>query len=309
MVCQRCGTFNESGDRFCGGCGNVLITTVSSPVSNQPGSSPSVPPPVEAASSGPQVAQYGGFSGNQAPAQPLAFQPTQYAPPPVSASGAWPGQSPGAGYAAPPPPPWAPPPWVPPSGAIPSGARVPPPASRRRLPRWQRILLILVAIVLVLTGAWIFIARSLIHNSVDGQIRDGLQSVVNQIFPLPSDIAVPGYQYHQSEINNYIAQNSSQLSPLTDLQVSLQQDLIVATFKTFGFGSTVQFSLDINGGTLIATNVSVSGLLSWVESADEMTSRLNDALGQIGNRLGRRFQSVQVIPGSIVFTFVQPPQS
>lgn len=180
------------------------------------------------------------------------------------------------------------------------------PTARRRMPRWQRILLILVAILLVLTGVWILIARPLIHNSVDSQVRDGLQSAVDQVPFLTPDKSQ--YMVQQSDIDNYIALNSSQLSPLTDLQVSLQPNLIVATFKTFGLSSTVQLSLDVTGGVLAATNVSVSGLLSWVESADELTQRLNDALSQVGGKLGGRFQSVQVTSGLITFNFVSSSQ-
>ena len=174
------------------------------------------------------------------------------------------------------------------------------------MPRWQRNLLILIAVLLVLTGAWIFVARPLIHQSVDSQIESGLQSAVDQVPFLPLD--KPQYTLLQGEIDNYIALNSSQLSPVTDLQISLQANLIVATFKTFGVGSTVQFNIGVASGKAIATDVSVSGLISLVESADELTARLDDALGQLNGKVERQFVSVQIMPGELVFNLAQSSQ-
>lgn len=258
---------------------------------------------------GPRGSQYGGLADTQEMA-PLSSQPTQYAPPPIT-FGDWPGQPPGPGYVAPPSSswalsPWAPHPAAPSSGFASQGPGIPAaaPGQRRRMPGWQRVLLAVLAILLVLVGVWIIIARPIIHQNVDSQIQQGLQSAVDQIFPLPPGIEASGQQlYDQNDLNNYLAQRSSQLAPLTDFHVSLQPNLLVATFKIFGLGSTIQFGLYVRGGALQATDVSVSGLLSWVESADELTPRLNNALGQINGRLGRQFTAVQITSGKITIDF------
>lgn len=161
----------------------------------------------------------------------------------------------------------------------------------------------MLAILLALVGVWIIGARPIIHQNVDSQIQQGLQSAVDQIFPLPASVLPGGDEsYKQDEINSYIAEHSDQFSPVTDFHVSLQPNMLVATFKTFGVGSTVQFDLYVSGGALMATNVSVSGLLSWVESADELTPRLNGALSQINLKLGRQFTAVQITTGQINIT-------
>jgi hypothetical protein len=181
----------------------------------------------------------------------------------------------------------------------------PAPASRRKRRRWPfYLLLFLVIFGLVAYGSWVLLLRPAIHQSVDGEIGSGLQQAVNQIPPVGL-LARPGIPYKETEgqINDYIDQNVNQLAPITNMQVSLQPGVMVATFQAYGFGSTVTLGLAVEGDTLVAQHVTVSGLLSWVESSDDLTARFDEALSQVPGKLGRRITAVTIKDGEIDFTF------
>jgi hypothetical protein len=240
--------------------------------------------------------------------QPLASsQPTQYVSPPTQYVPR--AQSPGAdwasqqsNYSPPSAPTWAGPPVAQPvfAGPGPTAPSLPAARKRRRWP-WY-LLLFLVIFGVVVVGSWIFLLRPAIHQSVDGQIRQGLQQAIDQIPPVGRGLP-PGVPISVTEgqINAYLQQNISQLAPITNMQVSLQPGVIVVNFQAYGFGSTVDLGLAAEGGTLVAQNVSVSGLLAWVESPDDLTVRFDDALNQVPGKLGRRISAVAIDTGVINF--------
>ncbi len=290
MICQRCGTINDGGDQFCGSCGAVLMSSR---------------PQADRASALPTSA-YGGAMDAPTVAQPLASaQPahsgassTQYVPPEHSPGGRWagvPGSSP------PQQPTWAelPAAQPPPPGSRPAARAL---SARRRWP-WY-VLLFLIILVLVGTAGWIFVLRPAVHQAVDAQITQGLQQSINQISPLPEETP-PGISFPVTEgqINDYLAQHLSRLAPITNIRASLQPGVMIVTFQTYGFESTVRLGLALDGDTLVAQQVSVSGLLSWVESADELTVRFNEALRQVPDKLGRRLASVNIGDEAIRLSF------
>ncbi len=285
MVCQRCGTINEGGDQFCGNCGAALASGY--PPANR---APALP-----------ASAYGSAMDATLLAQPPspAQTPTQYVPPEYNPGG-W--AAPQSGYSPPLQATWADQPPVQFSPAAVPAARSSPARRRRRWP-WY-LLLFLVIFGLVISGSWVLLLRPAIHQSVDAQIRQGLQQAVDQIPPAARD-APPGFPFPVTEgqINDYLAQNVNQLAPITNMQVSLQPGVMIVTFQAYGFGSTVRLGLAVQGGTLVAQQVDVSGLLWWVESADDLTARFDEALSQVPGKLGRPVASVAIDDGVMQFSF------
>ncbi len=295
MVCQRCSVFNEDGDQFCGNCGAVL-SPGRSPANRAP-VSPALP--YDHAMNAPTLAQP--LSPAQSPQ--YVSPPTQYVPPEHSPSVGWAASQ--GSYSHPPQATWADMSLNQPASAAPSSAPQRLSASRKRR-RWPLyLLLFLVIFGLVVCGSWVFLLRPAIHQSVDGQIRQGLQQAVDQIPGLPPGVP-SGRSFPvatEGQIDDYLAQNINQLAPITNMQVSLQPDVMVATFQAYGFGSTVSLGLAVQNGTLVAQNVHVSGLLSWVESSDDLTARFDEALSQVPGKLGRHLAAVSIQEGEIDFTF------
>ncbi len=291
MICQRCGTINDGGDQFCGSCGAVLAS--SGPSANN---APAVPTSsYESAMNAPTVAQ------PLAPASPHSgLPPTQYVPQEYSPGAGWAASQNGA--SPPPQPTWADLPAAQPALPGPPPARVAPRRRRRRWP-WY-LLLFLVILGLVGAAGWVLVLRPALHQTVDAQIRQGLQQSVDEISPLPAEVPsdIP-FPVTEDQINDYLARHVGQLAPITDMRASLQPGVMIVTFQTYGFGSTVRLGLGLERGTLVAQHVSVSGLLSWVESADDLTARFNEALRQVPGKLGRSLASVSIDDGAIRLSF------
>ncbi len=219
------------------------------------------------------------------------------------------------------PPTMAPDPWVrqgtispyPPRSApswnggspLPPYARqsVPPTKKRRRWP-WY-LLLTLVILVGALAASWVFFLRPILHQDAETQIQRGLQAGVDQVPVSVAQNAPAGVPFliTEDQVNTYLASQLSNLAPISQMQVTLQPGVMVVNLTTFGFGSTVQMGLGLDGGSLVAQNVQVSGLLGWVENGSELTPLLNHALHQVQDRLGRPISAITIQDGTIVAVF------
>ncbi len=176
---------------------------------------------------------------------------------------------------------------------------------RRR--RWRLPALLLLTLLLVggiVSGSWLFWLRPIVHHAVEQQIRQGLQRAIEDLPKVPT-ATPPGVPVPLTEatLNHYISQHADQLSPITDMHVSLQPGIMVISFQTFGFGSTIRLGLGVVKGQPVVQNVEVSGLLWWVESATELTPPLDTALSQVPGKVGRSLASVRIEQGTVQLEF------
>lgn len=219
--------------------------------------------------------------------------------PPTMAPDPWARQGPISPY-----PPRSAPSW---DGAayLPPYARqtVPPTKKRRRWP-WY-LLLTLVILVGALAASWVLFLRPILHQDAETQIQRGLQAGVDQVPVSVAQNAPAGVPFLMTEdqVNTYLASQLSNLAPISEIHVTLQPGVMVINLTTFGFGSTVQMGLGLDGGNLVAQNVQVSGLLGWVENGSELTPLLNHALHQVQDRLGRPISAITVQDGAIAAVF------
>ncbi len=293
MFCQSCGAANDTNDQFCGQCGSMLKG--SAPQGQPWGALPTSLSPLADT----QYTPAGAAQDWQSPT--LAVPPPVRPSRPADTPAGWQGWTPQPGYGTP--------------SLAPTGWRTPPPdaepmnpparrAKRRRRWPWYFLLFLLIFGV-VSAGGWIFFLRPAIHQSVDGEIQQGLQQAVDQI-PFDAARAAPsGYPLPipEDQMNSYLSNNSAALAPITSMKISLQQGVMVVTFQAYGFESTVRLGLAVQDGKLIAQNVQVSGLLWWVENAQELTPRLNNALSQVSTNLGHDLASVTIEEGVLTLKF------
>lgn len=275
MICQRCGTTNEGSDPWCRVCGAVLMPCLASAqMKETPVALPGTSQPLTRSWT-PLVGATGKLARYQQISEESWIEPSIAqsirATPPLKGS-AMPAQ---------------------------------PLAVRNRRWRWLWYLLFILAVLgIIVSAGWLVLVRPIVHQAVDEQIRHGLQRAVEDIAPLaavgPAEVPFP---VTEQALNTYIAQHTDQLAPITQMHVSLQPEVMVVTFQTYGFGSTIRLGLSVVAGQLVAQNVDVSGLLWWVESPAELTPRLNQALSQVPGKVRRTFSSVSITAGVILLLF------
>ncbi len=148
---------------------------------------------------------------------------------------------------------------------------------------WWRAPLIALVVVAVLAaaslGAWAFVVRPILHAQVDGALRGALGRVVEQIPPnVPGDT----YSVPASTLTNLLHQRLPADAPVSNVRVEFSGDGTMSVlYRVAGQNDSVTTHLVADHGRLHAQATTVNGLLSLVESGDEMEAALNGALSRI----------------------------
>jgi hypothetical protein len=190
----------------------------------------------------------------------------------------------------------------------PSGTR---PASGARKRRWpKRVAISLVLLVVLIVGGWFLAARPILHAYAQSQLDQVITSNEGLILPVPPLISVlpPA---SEAMIDALIAQNASS-SPLQNAVVHIAPPVFASdgsytggvqlTFQLYGFPCSVTAIPQASNGELVVTHLQVSGIISWVVSADELTADLNSQFQEITVRLQRSISAVTINNGEIEIT-------
>ena len=144
---------------------------------------------------------------------------------------------------------------------------------------WQRALLIVFVVLLVLTlggiGAWNGIIRPAVHNALDTQLRADFARAIQAI---PGDLPPAPYPITAAEVNANLAAHKPDDSRLQDLQVHFSDNGIILTYTYNGSDGSVKTTLLPSGGGIKVSGTTVTGALSVFESGDEMEAALNAGL-------------------------------
>jgi hypothetical protein len=175
---------------------------------------------------------------------------------------------------------------------------VAPRVRRRRWPR--RTFISLLVLIVLVVGGWFLVARPILHSYAQGQLDQVLSSATSQVVPVPPPInSLTGTE---TQIDNLIVLNSSPSDPVTNAVVHIAPAVfasdgsytggVLLTFNLYGFPCSVSAIPQASNGGIIVTHVQVSGILSWIMSADELTADLNSHLHDVGSRLQRTITGV-----------------
>lgn len=274
MNCSRCNAPLIEGARFCRNCGlpvqpaltsaaDYQASAVPSPAYGQPYSpSPqgNVPPyaPTQPVSPVPPQPSAGAIPENQ---QYIQNQPGQFAQQ---------GKQPGSG---------------------------------RRRRRWPlRVAITLIALVVLVVGGWFLVARPIIHSYAQNQLDQVIAGDVNQILPVPPPIS--SLTASETVINNLIVLDSSPSDPVHGEVIHISPPVfandgsytggVQLTFQLDGFPCSVTAIPQASNGNIVVTHLQVSGIISWVMSADELTADLNAQLQAVNGRLLRSISNVTI---------------
>lgn len=260
-ACPHCGWQNDAASRVCGGCGQPLRTTGA---------------PFDVTQTVPL----------QRPARVNVGGPQPYRAPSETANRPTP-RWPEAAQA----------PVV--RGAAPQRTR--PRRAGSCLARGLLGIAIAMLLVLVLAGTvWALAVRPFVHAQVDGAIGTGLEQAIGAIPPIPDQaLQVLGTRFSVSaaDVNAVVANELPRGQGLDNMAVTFNAGDVVLSYSAYGQPGTIQTTLQVRQGALVATGTQVSGLLGWVESGDELQATLDRALSQLQTKTPHGFQSVAVAPG------------
>ncbi len=179
-------------------------------------------------------------------------------------------------------------------------------ASRRRSPVGCILgcLGTLIVFVLLLAATWIFALRPYIHDAAVTQMDTAMASAVNQIPPVAVPIS-PGkmIQIPESTVNALLTSNSTGTDAIQDTNIQITPNQMLLDLKAYGQDCTITAIPQEKNGALVATNVTVSGIVSLVISPKDITNLLDKHLQEAQARIGHNISSVHLLDHEIDVTF------
>lgn len=274
MNCVRCNTPLETNARFCRNCGLPASVSLeqaqqgasrvpsqqADAATTQPSWLPSSPPP------------------QQQPA-PQHWQPTRYAQQqsyPSSAQGNYnQSDTPGTFQSAP-----------------------PQPVKPKRRSRLGGCLLgafgLLVVLIIGLGAIGVFVVRPILHNMAVQQINNIMTQAVNQIPPQLSQLPPGPVVIQQDALNNLVTLNTAPSDPVQHTNVQITPNNLEFNFQIYGQNGTITGVPQAQGGKLVLTNATVSGLIGLILSPDDITGIFNQHMADAQARLNHQIASVQL---------------
>lgn len=265
MNCVRCNTPLETNARFCRNCG--LPSSVSYEQAQQ-GASRVPTQQADAATTQPSWLP----SSQQ-------WQPTQYAQqpayPPSASRNYNQSDAPGTFQTAPPQP--------------------VKPKRRRRVGGCLLSAFGLLAVLIIGLGAvWAFVVRPTLHNMAVQQINNTLTQAVNQIPPQVSQLPPGPIIIQQDVLNNLITLNTAPSDPVQHTNAQIMPDKVEFDFQIYGQPCSITGVPQAQGGKLVLTNTTISGLVGLILSPDDITTIFNQHLADAQARLNHQIVSVQL---------------
>jgi hypothetical protein len=216
--------------------------------------------------------------------------------------------------------------WVPPQypprgavnpGSLPSTGAPPESAPRRRKKKrsWPlKVLITLAVLVVLVVGGWFLAVRPILHNIAVDQFNQLLSSKLSLIVPIPLITTVP---LTEGTLNSLISLDPPP-APLQNAVVHIAPAVFASdgsytggvqfNFQVYGFSNSISMIPTASNGQIVMTHVKVDGIISWILSADDMTSLLNAQLQNAVTRLHRQVtgitlkdQEADIQLGSVVF--------
>ncbi len=161
----------------------------------------------------------------------------------------------------------------------------------------------LLVLALLLGITWIFALRPYIHDVAETQMDNAMTSVVNQIpavgLPIPPGTTLP---ISDSTINTMLAANVADSDPVQSPNVQTTSNQILLDFKLYGQDCTITTIPQMQNGKLVATNVTVSGIVSLVLSSKDITTLLNSHIEDVQARVNHRVTNIHLADQEIDVT-------
>ncbi|GAC1643820.1 MAG: hypothetical protein NVS4B12_08430 [Ktedonobacteraceae bacterium] len=185
------------------------------------------------------------------------------------------------------------------------GTKMPPaavnvPQPRSRIGCVLGCLSALVVLVLVVIAAWIFALRPYIHDTATTQMDNAMTSAVNQI-PAAGVFVPPGttLPIQEGVVNSLLGNSIASSDAVQNTNMQIATSGILLNFKLYGQDCTISAVPQVQNGKLIAKNVTVSGVISFVMSSKDVTALLNKHLEDAQARINHNITDVRLLDHEI----------
>ncbi len=289
MKCPRCNAQLADDAGFCGICGYAL--------SALPGNVPNAGPSLDKSGNN-EVTMLATPWANQGPQAGPPPRPSQ----PVPVVG--PGSAPAQNNSWQPQRAWRPEPVQPSRAGVERASmskagsmQAPPKRRRRRAGCITSIIVTLVLLVAILTGAWFLGVRPYLHNLVVTELNQALTTPESQV---ELALLLPGshsFQVKESLVNQYLSQQNT--DQVQNLHMTISPTGVNVSFTAYGQDCSISALPITTNGQLQVTNVQVQGALGLIMSNDELTSALNSNFQTFSAQMSHKITKLTLLDQEI----------
>jgi hypothetical protein len=154
-------------------------------------------------------------------------------------------------------------------------------------------LTVLLLLLLIVAG-WFFVARPFLHDIAVTQLDRAMSSAVNQISPVEAGVLPHTLMVNENTLTNMLVLNTAPSDPVQHPATKISQNGVRFEFQLYGSDCAITLLPQAQTGHLIATNVTVEGIIGLILSADDIQTLLNKHLADAQARIQHTVQSVQL---------------
>ena len=166
------------------------------------------------------------------------------------------------------------------------------PARRRR--SFGGCVTTLVILLVLVGGGWFFLLRPYLHDIAQTQLDRALSAAVDQVPPQAALLPPGPLQVQENSINNLIVLNLAPSDPVQQPSTTISPDGVRVAFQLFGLSCAIAGTPTVVNGQLVASHVTVEGIVGLIMSPEEMTALLNKHLADAQNRLKHQVLNVKL---------------
>lgn len=155
----------------------------------------------------------------------------------------------------------------------------------------------ILILTIIVGGLWFFVLRPYAHDIAIKQMDTAMNAAVEQIPSAQTQALPPGtpLPVRQIVLNNLLVLNIAPSDPVQNTNIQISPSSVRLDFKLYGQPCTITGVPQAQNGKLVATSVTVSGIVGLVVSADDITALLNKHLADAQTRLNHTVTAVHLM--------------
>ncbi len=153
-------------------------------------------------------------------------------------------------------------------------------------------------LLIVMVVAWFLIRPGMADSARDG-VAEGLSRELNlhSITPDTSTLTI-----NEVTINEYVDASDAWYDPVSDLQIELHDNEVVASFTLYGLSGTFSSGVTVQDGMIRLVNPTAGGAAGRIIDAGDIADVIEEELRLFVQEQGRPITGVSVDEGEVTLT-------